>query len=169
MPIHQRDLRGLRDKWSRGCEKSDDRIVGCRLGHLPSVNHTSASSTGRKGRRSPTHSMVRIRPGNRGGLQIESRRWRTASIAARTRDRSALASREKCPCFKAHGQKELTRERPRTTRSAQLETDKKEFPPKLVFVALIGICALNTTAWSVGKLTALLRYERSITTLWCRI
>jgi len=34
--------------------------------------------------------MVRIRPGDRG--------WRTASIAARTRDRSALASREKCPC-----------------------------------------------------------------------
>src|SRR5262245_8794405 len=30
-PIHHRDLRGLRDKWSRGCEKSDDRIVGCRL------------------------------------------------------------------------------------------------------------------------------------------
>jgi hypothetical protein len=31
MPIHQRDLRGLRDRWSRGCEKSDDRIVGRRL------------------------------------------------------------------------------------------------------------------------------------------
>jgi hypothetical protein len=31
MPIHHRDLRGLRDKWSRGCEKSDDRIVGSRL------------------------------------------------------------------------------------------------------------------------------------------
>jgi len=31
MPIHHSDLRGLRDKWSRGCEKSDDRIVGCRL------------------------------------------------------------------------------------------------------------------------------------------
>jgi hypothetical protein len=31
MPIHHRDLRGLRDSWSRGCEKSDDRIVGCRL------------------------------------------------------------------------------------------------------------------------------------------
>src|SRR5262249_5774518 len=30
-PIHYHDLRGLRDKWSRGCEKSDDRIVGCRL------------------------------------------------------------------------------------------------------------------------------------------
>src|SRR2546426_4428593 len=30
-PIHHRDLRGLRDKWSRGCEKSDDRIVGGRL------------------------------------------------------------------------------------------------------------------------------------------
>jgi hypothetical protein len=22
MPIHQRDLRGLRDRWSRGCEKN---------------------------------------------------------------------------------------------------------------------------------------------------
>ena len=31
MPIHRRDLRGLGDKCSRGCEQSDDRIVGCRL------------------------------------------------------------------------------------------------------------------------------------------
>ena len=48
--------------------------------------------------------MVRYGPYPTGGpqgpcnSQIESRRWRTASIAARTRDRSALASREKCPC-----------------------------------------------------------------------